>query len=74
MLFLGIPVWVGRKLHTRYKGASKHKRNCAVMGGVAASVSSQKYNNSLTLPFGMQRTISLLTFWLSKGISQGLLS
>lgn len=37
--FLGIPVWVGRKLHTRYKGASKHKRNGAVMGGVAASVS-----------------------------------
>lgn len=36
----GIPVWVGRKLHTRYKDASKHKRNCAVMGGVAASVSS----------------------------------
>lgn len=37
--FLGIPVWVGRKLHSRYKGASRHKRNSAVMGGVAASVS-----------------------------------
>lgn len=36
---LGIPVWVGRKLHSRYKGASRHKRNSAVMGGVAASVS-----------------------------------
>ncbi|CRL05268.1 CLUMA_CG018058, isoform A [Clunio marinus] len=37
-MIIGIPVWVGRKLHTRYKGASKHKRNCAVMGGVAASM------------------------------------
>lgn len=40
LIILGIPVWVGRKLHTRYKGASKHKRNCAVLGGVAASVSN----------------------------------
>lgn len=34
----GIPVWIGRKLHTRYRLSSKHKRNCAVLGGVAASV------------------------------------
>lgn len=45
---LGIPVWVGRKLHTRFKGASKHKRNCAVMGGVAASV-SEKYQVTLNV-------------------------
>ncbi|CAO1433764.1 unnamed protein product [Diamesa tonsa] len=37
-MIIGIPVWVGRKLHTRFKGAGKHKRNCAVMGGVAASM------------------------------------
>ena len=35
----GIPVWVGRKIHTRYKLAGKHKRNCAVLGAVTASVS-----------------------------------
>lgn len=46
--FLGIPVWVGRKLHTRFKGASKHKRNGAVMGGVAASVSFKASESSLT--------------------------
>ncbi|CAG9806523.1 unnamed protein product [Chironomus riparius] len=37
-MIIGIPVWVGRKLHARYKGVSKHRRNCAVMGGVAASM------------------------------------
>jgi hypothetical protein len=35
----GIPVWVGRKLYTRYKTANKHKRNAAIVGGVMASVS-----------------------------------
>lgn len=35
----GIPVWIGRKLHTRYRLSGKHKRNFAVLGGVAASVS-----------------------------------
>lgn len=42
---LGIPVWVGRKLYTRYKTANKHKRNAAIVGGVIASVS-----NVLTFP------------------------
>uniref|UniRef100_U5EF97 RBR-type E3 ubiquitin transferase n=1 Tax=Corethrella appendiculata TaxID=1370023 RepID=U5EF97_9DIPT len=37
-MIIGIPVWVGRKIHTRYKTAGKHKRNCAVLGGVTASV------------------------------------
>lgn len=38
-MIIGIPVWVGRKIHTRYKLAGKHKRNFAVLGGVTASVS-----------------------------------
>uniref|UniRef100_A0A182T0B2 RING-type domain-containing protein n=1 Tax=Anopheles maculatus TaxID=74869 RepID=A0A182T0B2_9DIPT len=38
-MIIGIPVWVGRKIHTRYKSAGKHKRNFAVLGGVTASVS-----------------------------------
>ncbi|XP_021693518.1 E3 ubiquitin-protein ligase RNF19B isoform X1 [Aedes aegypti] len=37
-MIIGIPVWVGRKIHTRYKLAGKHKRNLAVLGGVTASV------------------------------------
>ncbi|XP_065080095.1 E3 ubiquitin-protein ligase RNF19B-like isoform X2 [Ochlerotatus camptorhynchus] len=37
-MIIGIPVWVGRKIHTRYKAAGKHKRNLAVLGGVTASV------------------------------------
>ena len=39
-LFAGIPVWVGRKIHTRYKPAGKSwQHKFAVLGGVAASVS-----------------------------------
>lgn len=41
-MIIGIPVWIGRKLHTRYRLSGKHKRNCAVLGGVAASVSSRQ--------------------------------
>lgn len=37
-MIIGIPVWVGRKIHTRYNSAGKHKRNLAVLGGVTASV------------------------------------
>ncbi|XP_053682134.1 E3 ubiquitin-protein ligase RNF19B-like isoform X2 [Sabethes cyaneus] len=37
-MIIGIPVWVGRKIHTRYQAAGKHKRNFAVLGGVTASV------------------------------------
>ncbi|XP_031619580.1 E3 ubiquitin-protein ligase RNF19B-like [Contarinia nasturtii] len=37
-MIIGIPVWIGRKLHNRYRLCGKHKRNFAVLGGVAASV------------------------------------
>ncbi|VEN35448.1 unnamed protein product [Callosobruchus maculatus] len=37
-MIIGIPVWVGRKLYTRYKSVNKHKRNAAIVGGVMASV------------------------------------
>ncbi|XP_018328538.1 E3 ubiquitin-protein ligase RNF19A-like isoform X2 [Agrilus planipennis] len=37
-MIIGIPVWVGRKLYTRYKTANKHKRNAAIIGGLIASV------------------------------------
>ncbi|XP_046473914.1 E3 ubiquitin-protein ligase RNF19B [Neodiprion pinetum] len=37
-MIIGIPVWVGRKLYTRYENANKHKRNAFIAGGVTASV------------------------------------
>ncbi|GAB6023925.1 hypothetical protein CHUAL_008656 [Chamberlinius hualienensis] len=38
-IIIGVPVWVGRKLHARYRlERNKHKRNLAVTGGVAASI------------------------------------
>ncbi|XP_014220771.1 E3 ubiquitin-protein ligase RNF19A-like [Trichogramma pretiosum] len=37
-MVIGIPVWVGRKLYTRYQKANKHKRNAFVAGGVTASI------------------------------------
>uniref|UniRef100_A0A182MC76 RBR-type E3 ubiquitin transferase n=1 Tax=Anopheles culicifacies TaxID=139723 RepID=A0A182MC76_9DIPT len=42
-MIIGIPVWVGRKIHTRYKSAGKHKRNFAVLGGVTASIAIQPF-------------------------------
>ncbi|XP_067862723.1 E3 ubiquitin-protein ligase RNF19B isoform X1 [Heptranchias perlo] len=39
-MIIGIPVYVGRKIHSRYEGkkASKHKRNLAITGAVTLSV------------------------------------
>ena len=37
-MIIGIPVWVGRKIHNRMKDSSRHKRNVAVTGGVLAAV------------------------------------
>ncbi|XP_032680017.1 E3 ubiquitin-protein ligase RNF19A-like [Odontomachus brunneus] len=37
-MIIGIPVWVGQKLYTRYEKANKHKRNAFILGGVTASV------------------------------------
>lgn len=40
MIIIGIPVWVGRKLHARYRPTGKHKRMGIITGGVLASVSA----------------------------------
>ncbi|XP_077404467.1 E3 ubiquitin-protein ligase RNF19A-like [Vanacampus margaritifer] len=39
-MIIGIPVYVGRKIHNRYEGkdVSKHKRNLVIAGGVMLSV------------------------------------
>lgn len=39
LCFAGIPVWVGRKLYSRYENDNRHKRNLVIAGGVTASVS-----------------------------------
>lgn len=60
--FVGIPVWVGRKLHNRYKGSAKHKRNCAVMGGVAASVSLKNIKRLFYTYWSMRRSKKAFLF------------
>ena len=37
-MIIGIPVWVGRKIHSRYQTSGKHKRNIAITTGVTATV------------------------------------
>ncbi|CAL7937505.1 unnamed protein product [Xylocopa violacea] len=37
-MIIGIPVWVGKELYTRYEKDNKHKRNAFIVGGVTASV------------------------------------
>jgi E3 ubiquitin-protein ligase RNF19A len=37
-MIIGIPSYVGRKIHDKFKYASKIKRNLAVVGGVVGSV------------------------------------
>jgi len=37
-MIIGIPVWVGRKIHSRYQSSGKHRRNIAITGGVTFSI------------------------------------
>ena len=37
-MIIGIPVWVGRKIHSSYQTSGKHKRNLAITSGVTASI------------------------------------
>lgn len=39
-MVIGIPIWVGRKIHSKLKTSKKHKRNISIFGAVLASVSS----------------------------------
>lgn len=64
--FTGIPVWIGRKLHTRYRLSGKHKRNFAMLGGVAASVSiSLQFSILIYLPSESVKTVSWVFPWQS---------
>ncbi|KAK0053849.1 E3 ubiquitin-protein ligase RNF19A [Biomphalaria pfeifferi] len=52
-MIIGIPVWVGRKIHYRFDGASKHKRNLAITGGVAASILASPIIAGLAVGIGV---------------------
>ncbi|KAK3087215.1 hypothetical protein FSP39_003182 [Pinctada imbricata] len=52
-MIIGIPVWVGRKLHSKYEHSSRHRRNLAITGGVAASVLVSPIVAGLTVGIGV---------------------
>jgi hypothetical protein len=45
-MIIGIPVWVGRKLHAHYRLGNRHKRNVAIAAGVMVSVGKQIFKSS----------------------------
>ncbi|KAJ1529897.1 hypothetical protein ONE63_006627 [Megalurothrips usitatus] len=53
-MIIGLPVWVGKKIYTRYEFSNKHKRNLAIFGGVTATVST------VTSCFARPPSVSLL--------------
>ncbi|XP_043931097.1 E3 ubiquitin-protein ligase RNF19A [Protopterus annectens] len=54
-MIIGIPVYVGRKIHSRYEGKdiSKHKRNLAIAGGVTLSVIVSPVVAAVTVGIGV---------------------
>ena len=52
-MIIGIPVWVGRKLHSRYQTSGKHKRNILITSGVTASVIVSPFVASLAVSIGV---------------------
>lgn len=54
-MIIGIPVYVGRKIHNRYEGkdVSKHKRNLAITGGVTLSVIVSPVVAAVTVGIGV---------------------
>ena len=52
-MLIGIPSWVGRKIHDHYKDANKHKRNLAVTGGVVCSIILSPFLAGLAVSIGV---------------------
>ncbi|XP_062865343.1 E3 ubiquitin-protein ligase RNF19A isoform X2 [Trichomycterus rosablanca] len=54
-MIIGIPVYVGRKIHGRYEGKeiSKHKRNLVIAGGVTLSVIVSPVVAAVTVGIGV---------------------
>ncbi|XP_013864750.1 E3 ubiquitin-protein ligase RNF19A [Austrofundulus limnaeus] len=54
-MLIGIPVYVGRRIHNRYEGKdiSKHKRNLVIAGGVTLSVIVSPVVAAVTVGIGV---------------------
>ena len=52
-MIIGIPSWVGRKIHDHYKNENKHKRNAAVVGGVVSSLIISPFLAGLAVSIGV---------------------
>ncbi|XP_061804728.2 E3 ubiquitin-protein ligase RNF19A-like [Nerophis lumbriciformis] len=54
-MVIGIPVYIGRKIHNRYEGKdiSKHKRNLVIAGGVTLSVIVSPVVAAVTVGIGV---------------------
>ncbi|MED6231761.1 E3 ubiquitin-protein ligase rnf19a [Ataeniobius toweri] len=54
-MIIGIPVYVGRRIHNRYEGKdiSKHKRNLVIAGGVTLSVMVSPVVAAVTVGIGV---------------------
>jgi E3 ubiquitin-protein ligase RNF19A len=52
-MIIGIPSWVGRKIHDHYKHKNKHKRNLAVVGGVISSLVISPFLAGLAVSIGV---------------------
>ncbi|XP_034250678.1 E3 ubiquitin-protein ligase RNF19B-like isoform X2 [Thrips palmi] len=51
-MIIGLPVWVGKKIYTRYEFANKHKRNLAIFGGVTATIVASPFLAALAVSIG----------------------
>lgn len=52
-MIIGIPVWVGRKIHAHYRMSPKHRRNLAVTGGVLVSILASPIVAGLAVGIGV---------------------
>ena len=52
-MLIGIPSWVGRKIHDHYKGGNKTRRNIAVVSGVLCSIIMSPFLAGLAVSIGV---------------------
>ncbi|XP_029346307.1 E3 ubiquitin-protein ligase RNF19A isoform X2 [Acyrthosiphon pisum] len=52
-IIIGVPVWTGRKMYTRYRHSSRLKRNFAIAGGVLAALIAAPVMASLAVGIGV---------------------
>ncbi|VVC31454.1 Zinc finger, RING-type,Zinc finger, RING/FYVE/PHD-type,IBR domain [Cinara cedri] len=52
-IIIGVPVWTGRKMFTRYRHSSRLKRNFAIAGGVIAALIASPVMASIAVGIGV---------------------